>query len=396
MKKKLFIIGAGTGSSEFLTERGLRLIIDCEVVYSSCKRLSKQFLAIREDILESSVLQIEAEITDSQKQSIGLLVSGDTGFFSIAKSLVERLSDICDIEVVCGISSMQYLFSKMNTGYENVKVVSLHGRENSVTGPVSYNQKVFILTGGNTKAHNVCSSLANSGLGEVIVTAGENLSMTNERIVKGNARELSEYTFDDLTVLFIENANFVKSYMPLYDEDFVRGDIPMTKEEVRSVTLSKLAIEPGDIVYDIGAGTGSVSIEMARRAYDGCVYAIEQKEEGVSLIKQNRNKLGAYNVSVVHGKAPEVFLKLPRPDKAFIGGSGGNMKEIVDLLLERNPNIKLAANAIALETLNETVAAFEKHGLKTDIVCINAASAKKVGGYHMMMAQNPIYIITRQ
>jgi precorrin-6Y C5,15-methyltransferase (decarboxylating) len=336
---------------------------------------------------------METEIIESKSERIGVLVSGDTGFFSIAKTLIEKLADSCNIDVVCGISSLQYFCSKIGISYENMKVVSLHGRKNSILGSISYNQKVFVLTGGNNKAHAVCSSLTDNGLGDVVVTAGENLSMPKERIIKGSAKELSEYTFDDLTVLLIENHNFVNCYLPLYDRDFIRGNIPMTKEEVRFVTLSKLAVEPCDIVYDIGAGTGAVSMEMARKAYDGCIYAIEHKEEAVDIIKQNRQKLGGYNVSVIHGKAPETLLKLPKPDKAFIGGSSGNMNEIVEVLLEKNPNIKLVANAITLETLNEAVTAFEKHGFETDIVCINVSASKRVGGYHMMMANNPVYVI---
>lgn len=394
MRKQLYIIGAGTGAKDFLTQRGLQLLKSCEVVYSSSKRLSEQLQAVRGNIIESSVTHMQQEIAESKSRLIGILVSGDTGFFSITKTLVEQFSESCDIEVICGISSMQYFCSKLNISYENMKVVSLHGRENSILGAVSYNPKVFVLTGGNNKAQVVCRNLLDNGLGELRVTAGENLSMPNERIIKGSAKELSEYTFDDLTVLLIENNNFVNSYLPLYDGDFIRGDVPMTKEEIRFVTLSKLAVEPHDIVYDIGAGTGSIAIEMARKAYAGCVYAIEQKEAAVELINQNRIRLGAFNVLSICGKAPEALLNLPRPNKAFIGGSSGNLDEIVNLLMEKNPNIKLAANAITLETLNEAVTAFEKHGFKTDIVCLNVSAAKKVGGYHMMIANNPVYIIT--
>lgn len=394
MKKKLYIIGAGTGSEEFLTQKGLQLIKSCDVVYSSCKRLYQQFSILRQNIIECPVSQLQQEIEACESTLIGVLVSGDTGFFSITKTLVEKLSDCCEIDVVCGISSLQYFCSKIGVSYENMKIVSLHGRENSILGAVSYNQWVFVLTGGSNKANVVCNNLVGNGLGEVRVIAGENLSMQSEHIIRGSAKELSEYAFDDLTVLLIQNENFVNPYLPLHDGDFIRGELPMTKEEVRHVTLSKLSVEPCDVVYDIGSGTGSVAIEMGRKAYEGSVYAIEQKKEGVELINQNRQKLAGYNVSVIHGKAPEAFMNLPAPDKAFIGGSSGNMNDIVDLLLQKNPNIKLVSNAITLETLNEAVNAFEKHGLKTDIVCLNVSTSKKVGGYHMMNANNPVYIIS--
>ncbi len=394
MKKKLYIIGAGTGNTEFLTEKGLMLIKSCNVVYSICRRLSQQFFNIRNDIIESSVSEIQQEIIDCKREEIGVLVSGDTGFFSITKILLNSLSSYREVNVICGISSLQYFCSKIGISYENLKTVSLHGRDNAILGAVSYNQNVFVLTGGANKANLICRSLVDNGMGFVTVIAGQNLSMSNENIMKGSPEELSNYSFDDLTVLLIENNNYVRHYTPLKDEDFIRGNVPMTKEEVRCVTLSKLAIEPCDVVYDIGAGTGSVAIEMARKAYEGCVYAIEQNEEGIALINKNRERLGGYNVTVIHGKAPEALEILPKPDKAFIGGSSGRIKDIVDLLIDKNPKIKLVVNAITLETLNEAVSVFEKHKLRTDVVCLNIANSKKVGGYHMMNANNPVYIIT--
>ncbi len=394
MKKKLYIIGAGTGTEDFLTEKGLKLIKSCNVVYSICRRLSQQFINIRKDIIESSVSEIQQEIMYCKSEAIGVLVSGDTGFFSITKIFLNSLSSYREVNVICGISSLQYFCSKIGISYENLKTVSLHGRDDTILGAVSYNQKVFVLTGGNNKANQICRRLVDNGLGFVTVTVGENLSMPNENIMKGSPEELSKYFFEDLTVMLIENKNFVRHYLPLKDEDFIRGAVPMTKEEVRCVTLSKLAVEPCDVIYDIGAGTGSVAIEMARKANEGCVYAIEQNEEGIDLINKNRERLGGYNVSVIHGEAPDALEILPKPDKAFLGGSSGKVGKIVDLLIDKNPKIRLVVNAITLETLNEAVSVFEKHGLRTDVVCLNVANSKKVGGYHLMNANNPVYIIT--
>lgn len=394
MKKKLCVIGAGAGASDLLTERALQRIRNCDIVYSTSKRLSQLFSDIRNDISECALSQLEQTVSQCESQSLALLVSGDTGFFSIAAALSKKLESGCELEFICGISSLQYFCSKLGKSYENIKAVSLHGRENNITGAISYNPEIFVLTGGSNKAHKICKSLAKAGLGNVRAAAGENLSMPSERIVKGSIKELAEYTFEDLTVLLLENSGFVKPWLPLYDKDFIRGEIPMTKEEIRAVTLLKLAVEPGDTVYDIGAGTGSVAIEMARKAYEGCVYAIEQKAEAAELINKNRRKLGAYNVNVIQGMAPQVFSALPKPDKAFIGGSSGSMSEIVKQLKGKNPHIRLAANAITLEGLNDAVKAFEEYGFETEIVCINTAVSKKAGSYHMMNANNPIYIIS--
>lgn len=391
MKKKLYIIGAGTGSEDFLTQRALKLMKTCDVIYSTAHR----FLSgSKRKVIECSVTEMPQLIETSRGQNIALLVSGDTGFFSIAGSLSEKLENTVDIEVVCGISSLQYFCSKTGNSYENIKVVSLHGREKSILGLISYNPKVFVLTGGENKAHSICKSLSDHGLTEIKAVVGENLSMPEERIVMGTVEELAGYTFGNLAVMLLENPDYVNCHIPLVDEDFQRGEVPMTKEEVRAVTLAKLAIEPCDTVYDIGAGTGSVAIEMARRAFDGSVYAIEKNPEALELISKNRVKLGAYNVKVVSGTAPDIFEGLPVPDKAFIGGSSGNMADIVRHLTEVNPGIHIVANAITLESLNAAINSFEENGFDAEVVCINSSVSKKVGGYHMMNANNPVYIIT--
>ncbi|MDF2984651.1 MAG: precorrin-6y C5,15-methyltransferase (decarboxylating), CbiE subunit,precorrin-6Y [Eubacterium sp.] len=393
MNKNLYIIGAGTGSEDYLTQKAIKLIKVCDTVFSTTKRLSALFAPLRGDISEYPVDKISEIIEMSQAKNIALLVSGDTGFFSITGTVIQRLPVGINVEIVSGISCLTYFCSKIGCSYENIKVISLHGRENSLLGAISYNPAVFVLTGGSNKAHIVCKNLMDNDMGEIKAIAGENLSMPQERIVEGTVKELSQNIFEDLTVLFFKNPDFLNYYLPLCDSDFVRGKVPMTKEEVRAVTLAKLAVEPEDIVYDIGAGTGSVAISMARRAFDGCVYAVEQKGEAVELIKENRKRLGAGNVVAVHGSAPQVLAGLPRPDKAFIGGTSGNMTEIVRVLLERNPRIRLAANAVTLESLSEAVNSFENHGLETEVTCINASYSRKVGGYHMMTANNPVYII---
>ncbi|AEY65218.1 bifunctional cobalt-precorrin-7 (C(5))-methyltransferase/cobalt-precorrin-6B (C(15))-methyltransferase [Clostridium sp. BNL1100] len=391
MKKKLYIIGAGTGSEDFLTQRALKLMESCDVIYSTAYRFLSD---TRRKVIECPVTEIPKLIEASEGQNIVLLVSGDTGFFSIAGSLSEKLEDKFDIEVVCGISSLQYFCSKTGNSYEKIKVVSLHGRDENVLGPISYNSKVFVLTGGENKAHTICKSLSDNGLAEIKAIVGENLSMPEERIVSGTVKELAGYTFDNLAVMLLENPNYVNYHIPLSDEDFERGKVPMTKEEVRAITLAKLAVEPCDIVFDIGAGTGSVAVEMARRAFDGSVYAIEKNPEALELICKNRVKLGAYNVKVVSGTAPDIFAELPVPDRAFIGGSSGNMAEIVGGLMAINPRIHIVANTITIESLNGAINSFEENGFETEVVCINSSVSKKVGRYHMMNANNPVYIIT--
>lgn len=180
------------------------------------------------------------------------------------------------------------------------------------------------------------------------------------------------------------------------DEWFIRGEIPMTKSEVRAVSVSRLELQTNSIVYDIGAGTGSVSVEAALKVPEGHVYAFEQKEEGCALIRANAEKAGLTNLTVVPGKAPESLAGYPAPDRVFLGGSSGNMEEILDLVTELNPAVQLVINVIALESLNQAMAWFQKKGWEPEVVCMQVSRAAKRGPYHMMQAQNPIYVLTAQ
>lgn len=392
MKKKLYIIGAGTGEYSLLTQKAAEILKNCEEVYGT-ERISDLMQNIRGDIRKVSLQQMKESIVSSKAESIAALVTGDTGFYSMAKILQRDLSNDCDIKMLSGISSLQYLCARLGRSYEGIKTISLHGREGSPLGTVSYFPETFILTGGVRKAHDICAHLAENGLGHLTVTAGENLSMPQERIVQGTAQELACEIFSDLTVLLLDNPQHANREQAFSDTDFIRAKVPMTKQEVRWASVNMMRIAPTDIIYDIGAGTGSVSFEAARKAYSGLVYAVEQNEEGICLINENRIHTGGYNVIPVAGMAPEALSTLPPPDKAFIGGSKGHMRSVIKSLIEKNPEISVTVNAITLETLHEAITVLEEFGFKTEISCISVARAKQVGESHMMMANNPVYII---
>lgn len=178
------------------------------------------------------------------------------------------------------------------------------------------------------------------------------------------------------------------------DEVFIRGKIPMTKSEVRAVCLSKLELKKDSVVYDIGAGTGSVSVEAALAAESGHVYAVERTKEGCELIAANAGRFGVRNLTVAAGSAPEALRGLPAPDRVFIGGSGGNLTEILDELFRMDCSLKIVLTAIALETLETALRYGKMHDLPLEVVQMSIAKAEKTGPYHMMKGQNPIYIMT--
>ena len=194
-----------------------------------------------------------------------------------------------------------------------------------------------------------------------------------------------------------ENANPVVTH-GLPDDAFDRTEtVPMTKSEVRCVCLSKLALTEKAVAWDVGAGTGSVAIEMALQVRKGAVYAIERKDAAVEILQENVRKFRTSNLTVVPGIAPEACATLPAPTHAFIGGSSGNMKEIIGLLLQKNPNVRIVATAIALESVGELTECMKHFRFDyAEVISMTVARNHKAGSYNLMTGQNPIYIFTMQ
>lgn len=177
------------------------------------------------------------------------------------------------------------------------------------------------------------------------------------------------------------------------DEWFIRGKVPMTKSEVRAVSISRLELAPDSVLWDVGAGTGSVSVEASFLLPEGQVYAVEKNPQAVELIRRNREKFGRDNLTVVSGDAPGALGQLPDPTHVFLGGSGGRMGEILDLAMGRNPRVRVVINTISLESLGEAVSWLERRKISGEIVSLQTARGRRVGRYHLMEGQNPVYVI---
>lgn len=388
---EFFLIGAGMGSEALLTAQAREVIEQAHIVLTT-PRLAKAFAGIRSDIQAVPLSQL-AVCAVKYTGKIAVLLSGDTGFFSAAKSLYAALLPYGTVHILPGMSSLQVFCAKLGTYYDDVVCISMHGRQGGLLGAVSYHRKVFALTGGQFRAHHLCAMLAQAGLHHVRVHIGENLGTEQERIVSGDPETLAHMRFDNLSVMLVENDRPADAFHPLRDSDFVRGDVPMTKQEVRWLACDLLAVRPDDVVYDIGAGTGSVAMELARRANRGQIFAIECKQEALDLIARNRVQTGNYHVTICSANAPDGLEQLPAPDCVFIGGSRGNLAQIVQALLDKNPHVRMVISAIALETVHAAMQILAQHGIDAEISCVQMSHARTVGGYHMMTANNPIYLI---
>ena len=390
MSRRFYIIGAGMGAPDSLTGEAAHALAASDAVFAT-----QRLTAVCDRAVVCPFDQLAAQAIASDAQTVSVLVSGDVGFFSAAGRLREQLAPHGDVRLVCGLSSMQYFCAKLGVSYDDACVRSLHGRAGSILGAVSYHKKTFVLTGGENTAPKVCKTLADAGLGGLTVHLGENLGAADERVETGTAETLADQSCGNLAVLLIEHPDAVNASQPVRDGMLTRAKVPMTKEEVRWVSVSRLAVQPHDTVWDVGAGTGAVTLELARKASDGLVYAVERKPEAVALLHENRAKLGGYNVHIVEGAAPDALEALPAPDCVFVGGSGGAMRRILAIAKHKNPAVRVVVTAIALETLHETQAALSALGYAdVEVTQLSAARGKLVGPYTMMTANNPVFILS--
>ncbi|MFR2980960.1 MAG: precorrin-6y C5,15-methyltransferase (decarboxylating) subunit CbiE [Faecalibacterium prausnitzii] len=391
------LIGMGSGQPENLTLQGLAALRQADLILGARRLLAVLPAGCTENRAAAYRPDEVAELLQTSGAENAVLVySGDTGFYSGASSMMEKLEALgVRARVLPGLSSIQLLAAALGRPWQGWNLVSAHGRTCDPVAECMQGRPTFFLTGGSEDPATLCAQLAAEGFGEVQGVVGQCLGTPEEKLFRGSVKELAAGRFNSLSVLLVEAAEVLPRRAPgLPDEAFERGDVPMTKQEVRAAVLAKLAVHPEDILWDVGAGTGSVSVELALAAPRGRVYAVECRPEGCALIKANREKFRTRNLVLVEGLAPAALSDLPAPDAVFIGGSKGSLAAIVDAALDKNPDARICVSAIALETLSAAVAALTAKGRTVQVSQIAVSRAKAVGGLHLMMAQNPIYLIT--
>lgn len=321
-------------------------------------------------------------------------MSGDCGFYSGAEKLLPKLCEY-ETRVICGISAPIYFCSKIKIPWQDMHFISLHGANANIVRNVCTHEKVFFLLGGKIAPGDVCKRLCEYGLNKVNVYIGENLAYKNERIISGIAENFADVKTENLCVMAVINPDYEKctrSCIP--DNEFIRGEkIPMTKAEVRSVCVSKLEIGRDSVCWDIGSGTGSVSVEMAYRCDCGKVFSVDKNKAAIKLTDLNRHKFRCDNIEIIEGEAVKTIENLPAANCVFIGGSGGQLEKIIENAYKKNSRVKIVVTAISLETLSESVAVFDKFGFDTEVMQLAVTRTKKTGSHTMLSAENPVFII---
>lgn len=396
-KQKVALVGIGMGNTNTCTLEAIEAMKEAELLVGAKRMIESVAVSEQALFIEYNSGKIKHYLDEHPEyEKIAVLLSGDVGFYSGAKKLQEELKDR-EVKQISGLSSPIYFMAKIGRSWDDAVITSAHGKKENLVGLIKTHKKVVSILGTKEAVANLAKSLTGYGMGSVHFFVGERLSYPDEKITEGPAASFCDYEGDALSVIYIENneAQELPSTHGVKDSAFLRDKVPMTKEEVRCVSLAKLGLKEDSVCYDVGAGTGSVSIEMALRVPKGRVYAIEKKETAVELLQKNKQKFAADNLTIVDGEAPEVLEALEVPTHAFIGGSSGNMEAILKMLLQKNPEIRIVINCIALESVAEAnrcmkVLPFEE----VEIIQLSVSRAKKIGAYQMMMGENPITILS--
>lgn len=398
-KRTIILMGIGMGTTDTLTKEALSQLEACDCIIGARRMLSGLSHMGKPVYPAYQADDVKRIIADHQEyQKIVIACSGDIGFYSGAKELREALAVIGEVKMIPGISSVVYLAARLGVSWEDAKLISVHGRKQHYIHVIARNKKTFLLFGGSGCGDEFCRKIKDYRMDEVKFWIGTSLSYEEERIICKTGAEIKPEDLQGLTVLYVENDRpLTDTYGSIADGCFIRGKVPMTKEEVRTISISKLGLTQESVLYDVGAGTGSVAVQAASYIEGLTVYAVDKNPEAIHLIRQNQRKFYADQVIPVQGTAPAVFGELEPPTHVFIGGSSGNLKTILRCVREKNPQVCVVLNAISLETLNDVLEA-QREGLLDDIeiVQITAAKSKTVAGYHMMNGENPIYIISER
>ncbi len=407
-KMDIILAGIGMGASKGLT-REVHDAIESADILLGAKRLiepykphiEKKPYYLGKDIvpyLENLFLQ-----SAGKRYRVVVLFSGDSGCYSGCQALAHCLHEavtekrfFADIRILPGISSVSYLTSCIGESYHDAAIMSMHGKLlPGLARRIQENEKTFLFMSGVKDMRKLGTALTEAFMDDCIITAGYQLSYEDEEIRKLTPKECLSCEKEGLYICFIYNPHPKKRPLTLgiADEEFIRGKVPMTKKEVREVSICKLRLYPGAVVYDIGSGTGSVAVEMAEMSPDIEVFALEQKPEAIELIEKNKEKFRLDNITVIQTKAPEGLADLKMPTHAFIGGSGGKMKEIIETLYQINPGMRIVINAVSIETLCEIKEILMAYPVcDTEFVQLQVSRVKELGAYHMMQAENPIFV----
>lgn len=406
-KVKVVLAGIGPGNEMLMTEEVKAEINEADIIFGATRmldavecRAKKYPYYLKEDIIP--VIANEAAGSYKDIKAV-ILFSGDCGFYSGSRKVYEALNEKREwnVKVMPGISSISLLCARIGTDWNDGNIVSLHGVDSNQWIPllcdsVRYNRKTFFISSGVKDINLLGNLLYEEGI-DCQIQLGYQLSYPNEKVVSLSPQQCSKLSEDGLYVGLITVSEAPARFLvpTLKDEDFIREHVPMTKEEVRKLSICQMKIKENDVVYDIGCGSGSIAVQAALLSATVRVYALDCNEEAVELTKKNIAKHKLHNIDVIWAQAPDELDSLPVADAAFIGGSKGNLKDILLKLYNINSSMRVVINAVSMETICEINKLLEE--LSIDNLSVEQVSVNRVnvlGNYHMLSANNPVFIFS--
>jgi precorrin-6Y C5,15-methyltransferase (decarboxylating) len=397
--KKIYVIGAGVEGQEGFPRRVLELIDKADLLLGGERQLELFPDFPGEKVTIGSNLGEVVERLKKNERRAVVLASGDPLFFGIGRYLLRNLPE-AELEFVPNVSSVQYAFAKIKEPWDDAVFVSAHGRGlKGAVDRIVANDKAAVLTDEENTPKAIAAELIERGRDGYAAWLCENLGTAEERIIATDVKGLLEIEAAPLNVLILikEYEAGGDEYVPtlgIPDEEFASVKKLITKEEIRVVTLAKLKLRHDMTLWDLGAGSGSVSIEADHLLPNGRIFAVERNPQCIEFIKENLNKFNARHVTLVEGEAPECLETLPDPDRVFIGGSGGNLWEILEAVDLRLPaEGRVVINAVTLETLTAATEYFDNAGYQVEVTTVNIARTRPLTDYKMFEAYNPVYII---
>jgi precorrin-6Y C5,15-methyltransferase (decarboxylating) len=405
-KDKVHIIGVAPEGASSLLPEARRLVNRAEIVFGG-KRLLQMFPhhAGEKLIIKNNL----AEVTDLIKENLGhkrivVLASGDPNFYGIASYLTGKLGKDA-VDIIPNVSAMQLAFARIKESWENAVFASVHSRPiEDIVETVRSNDKIGIFTDDEHTPAEIARVLLEHDVDGYQAYVCQDLGRKDEKVIETDLHGLCQTKSSPLNILIllrVQPKKSVAAFRPrlgIPDEEFHQRRPKaglITKQEVRAVSLAKMCLTDESVLWDIGAGSGAVSIEASFLVRKGRIYAIEKNDTDVAIIKRNLRKFQAPNVEVVQAFAPDGLGKLPDPTAVFIGGSGGRMEEILDFVSHRlKPGGRIVLNVVALENLSAAVDALKVRGFVPDVTLVNVARSTSVRELTRFEALNPVFVVT--
>lgn len=399
------VVGMGDDGCAGLSSRAMNAIARAQVLVGGARHLSffSEFAGERIVLGAGLTAVLERVSALAEEQNVCVLASGDPLFFGVGSLIVKKLGAE-NVEIIPQPSSMQLAFARAGMKWDDATFVSLHGRAlHGLVGRLRHHGKAAILTDEDNDPARIAEHLLEHGEADWKAWVCENLGGPDERVRAFSLGDLASlHDVGPLNVLLlVRTAGGWRKppVIPFLHEDAFAKRIPkkglITKQEVRLLSLARMALRSDSIVWDVGAGSGSVAIEAALICREGRVYAVECDTEGVDLCRENVRAHGADNVTVVGGRAPAALEGLEPPDAVFVGGSKGSLEDIIDVSLKRlRPGGRLVINAITLETVSRAYRTFRARDVVPDVTLLQASRAVSLAGTLRYEALNPIHVFS--